>query len=168
MLHKSSWLVRSVRSLLRETIDTRSQPEHLQSLSETVRAVFSTPNWSLQSAGYATLIENQKEPPQYSVLRKSAEEGIGIRRTPVYAVFQLGATQYKVSAGDLVYTERLKGVDVGSTISLERIQLAGTASETVVGRPYVDGAAVTAVVEVMSSSIMSSLHAACLGLRRQL
>ena len=69
-------------------------------------------------------------------------------RTPVYAVVELGAAQYKVSAGDLVVAERLKGLDVGAEISLERVQAAGSQTETLIGRPYVEGTSVTATVEV--------------------
>lgn len=68
-------------------------------------------------------------------------------RTPVYAIFELGGRQYKVSPGDYIYAERLKGVDIGAQLALSKIQAAGSATETLVGRPYISGASVTAVIE---------------------
>jgi large subunit ribosomal protein L21 len=71
-----------------------------------------------------------------------------VLRTSVFAIFELGSKQYKVSPGDYIYAERLKGVDVGAQLALGKIQAAGSATETLVGRPYIAGASVTAVVEV--------------------
>lgn len=66
----------------------------------------------------------------------------------MYAIFELGGRQYKVSPGDYIYAERLKGVDIGAQLALSKIQAAGSATETLVGRPYISGASVTAVIEV--------------------
>lgn len=84
---------------------------------------------------------------QFSILSPAAPEG-PISRTPVYAIFELGSKQYKVSAGDVIWVERLKLVDVGTQLALNRVQVVGSLTETIVGRPYVDNAFVTAVVEV--------------------
>lgn len=84
---------------------------------------------------------------QFSVLSPTSIAG-PITRTPVYAIFELGSKQYKVSAGDVVWVERLKLVDVGTQLALNRVQVLGSLTETLVGRPYVETASVTAVVEV--------------------
>jgi len=84
---------------------------------------------------------------QYTVVSPSGGGG-PILRTPVYAIFELGGRQYKVSPGDYIYAERLKGVDIGAQLALSKIQAAGSATETLVGRPYISGASVTAVIEV--------------------
>lgn len=84
---------------------------------------------------------------QYSII-KPAGAGGPVVRTAVYAIFELGSAQFKVSAGDLIYVERLVGVDVGAELALKRVQAAGSRQETLVGRPYVSGASITAVVEV--------------------
>lgn len=84
---------------------------------------------------------------QFSILRASGAGGPVIRR-PVYAIVEVGALQYKVSPGDLIYAERLRHVDVGTELSFSSVQAAGTRSQTLIGRPYVDGASVTAVIEV--------------------
>ena len=78
-------------------------------------------------------------------------------RPPVYAVFELGSKQYKVSPGDVIWVERLKNADVGTQIALSRVQVAGSQLETIVGRPYIENASVTAVVEVSSHSCLLGL-----------
>ncbi len=70
---------------------------------------------------------------------------------PVFAVVELGPTQFKVTPDDLVYSEKLKGVDVGDEVSLNRVLLLGNAKTTVIGRPCIPGAKVMAVVEVFST-----------------
>ncbi len=71
-----------------------------------------------------------------------------VKPKPVFAVVELGPTQFKVTPDDLVYSEKLKNVDVGDRVSLNRVLLLGNAATTVIGRPCVPGATVTAVVEV--------------------
>ncbi|KAG7670676.1 hypothetical protein Ndes2526B_g00460 [Nannochloris sp. 'desiccata'] len=70
-----------------------------------------------------------------------------IEHQPVFAVVEVGGTQYKVTPDDVIITEKLDGVDVSDKIQLQRVLLLGTAAETVIGRPYVPDATVTAVVE---------------------
>lgn len=84
---------------------------------------------------------------QLSVIAPASPSG-PILRPPVYAIFELGSKQYKVSPGDVIWVERLKNADVGTQIALSRVQLAGSQIETIVGRPYIENASVTAVVEV--------------------
>lgn len=84
---------------------------------------------------------------QVSVIAPSGGGG-PILRTPVYAIFELGSKQYKVSPGDVVWVERLELVDVGAQLALNKVQVAGSPTETIVGRPYIENASVTAVVEV--------------------
>lgn len=71
-----------------------------------------------------------------------------VNRKPVFAVVELGPTQFKVTPDDLVYSEKLTGVDIGDQVSLNRVLLLGNTATTVIGRPHVPGATVTAVVEV--------------------
>jgi len=91
-------------------------------------------------------IQPSRPEEQYTVVTPSGAGG-PVLRTPVYAIFELGAKQYKVSPGDFIYAERLKGVDVGAELALSKIQAAGSATETLIGRPYIPGASVTAVIE---------------------
>lgn len=71
-----------------------------------------------------------------------------VARQPAFAVVELGPTQYKVSPDDLVYTEKLKGVDVNEKVSLNRVLLLGNQTQTIIGRPFVPEASVVACVEV--------------------
>lgn len=91
-------------------------------------------------------IQPSKPEEQYTVVTPSGAGG-PVLRTSVYAIFELGGKQYKASPGDYIYAERLKGVDVGAQLALSKIQAAGSATETLVGRPYIPGASVTAVIE---------------------
>lgn len=64
-----------------------------------------------------------------------------------FAVVEIGAQQFKVTPTDIIYVEKLKGIDVNEVVSLGRVMMSGSADRTVIGRPYVRGASVIAVVE---------------------
>ncbi|KAL8143977.1 hypothetical protein V2J09_017009 [Rumex salicifolius] len=66
---------------------------------------------------------------------------------PVFAVVQIGSHQFKVSNGDCIYTERLKHCDVNDKLILNKVMLLGSQTQTIVGRPILEEAAVHAVVE---------------------
>ena len=126
----------------------------LSRLSECA-SIPSTPIWTNQPVQLTSLsrgfafgnIRPSNPDEQYMVISPSGGGG-PVLRTPVYAIFELGGRQYKVSPGDYIYAERLKGVDVGAQLALSKVQAAGSAIETLVGRPYVEGATVTAIIEV--------------------
>jgi ribosomal protein L21 len=86
------------------------------------------------------------------VLERRITGRYDVQPQPIFAVVEVGGTQHKVTADDLVITERLEGVDVNDVISLQRVLLVGTPGETLIGRPYVPGATVTAAVEVRPPS----------------
>jgi large subunit ribosomal protein L21 len=65
----------------------------------------------------------------------------------VFAVVEVGGTQFKVTPDDVIITEKLAGVDVNDTLALQRVLLLGSQAETIIGRPYVPGASVVAAVE---------------------
>jgi large subunit ribosomal protein L21 len=60
----------------------------------------------------------------------------------MFAIFQTGGKQYKVSEGDIIYVEKLKN-EIGSEIIFEEIMMINTK----VGTPYLKGATIKAVVE---------------------
>jgi large subunit ribosomal protein L21 len=62
-----------------------------------------------------------------------------------YAVIRTGGKQYRVAPGDLVRVERLPG-DVGAEIRFEEVLLASDEAGVRVGRPTLEGTAVTATV----------------------
>ncbi|MCS4478678.1 50S ribosomal protein L21 [Clostridium botulinum] len=64
----------------------------------------------------------------------------------MYAVVVTGGKQYKVAEGDILFVEKLTA-DVDSTVELDNVLLVGKDNgETVVGKPMVEGAKVTAKV----------------------
>lgn len=52
-----------------------------------------------------------------------------------FAVVEIGGRQYKVSAGDLITTESLNGVDVNDKLALNKVLLLGSSNTTVIGWP---------------------------------
>ena len=63
----------------------------------------------------------------------------------MYAVVQTGGKQYRVSEGDVISVEKLNA-EAGSTVVLDEVLVIGGDAETVVGKPFIEGAAVTAEV----------------------
>ena len=60
----------------------------------------------------------------------------------------------QVSPGDLVITEKLRHVDVNDKINILRVLMLGSQCETIIGRPLVPGAFVTAAVEVRGTTML--------------
>jgi large subunit ribosomal protein L21 len=64
----------------------------------------------------------------------------------LFAVTTVMGKQFKVTSGDVINAERLRGRRVGDEVVLPA-QLVGSVDRTLLGRPNVDGAAVRLVVE---------------------
>lgn len=64
----------------------------------------------------------------------------------MYAVIEDGGKQYRVSEGDRVFVER-RNVLPGEEVAFERVLLLSKEGDVRVGRPVVEGAQVSAVVE---------------------
>ena len=63
----------------------------------------------------------------------------------MYAVIQLGSSQYKVAEGDTIESDRLAG-KAGETITLDNIILVANGADVKIGQPFVKNAKVTAEV----------------------
>jgi large subunit ribosomal protein L21 len=63
----------------------------------------------------------------------------------MYAVIQTGGKQYRVKSGEQVKVELL-AVEVGATVSFDRVLMLGEGDGVRVGAPFVDGATVKATV----------------------
>lgn len=65
----------------------------------------------------------------------------------MYAIIETGGKQYRVTPGDVVNVESLKG-DVGSTVTLDKILLIGGQADkqVLVGTPYVASASLQAEI----------------------
>ncbi len=63
----------------------------------------------------------------------------------MYAIVETGGKQQKAVPGETLLVERL-AADVGETVRLDRVMLVSRDGQVSLGRPYVDGASVTATV----------------------
>ena len=61
----------------------------------------------------------------------------------MYAIVQTGGKQYRVSEGDIINVEKLN-VEAGSTVELKEVLVIGDAETMLIGKPFVEGAVVTA------------------------
>jgi len=62
-----------------------------------------------------------------------------------FAVIQTGGKQYKVSKGDTVKIEKIKGdLKIGDKITFDQVLLTENGKETAVGTPYLTGVKVEA------------------------
>lgn len=63
----------------------------------------------------------------------------------MYAIVETGGKQVKVSIGDKIYVEKIDAKP-GEDVTLSKVLYVG-GEKTAVGRPYVEGASITAKVE---------------------
>ena len=61
----------------------------------------------------------------------------------MYAVIETGGKQYKVEAGDVLYVEKL-AVEENADVTFDKVIAVGTDDGIKFGKPYVEGATVTA------------------------
>jgi large subunit ribosomal protein L21 len=61
----------------------------------------------------------------------------------MYAIIETGGKQYKVSAGDTIFIEKLN-VEADSEVVFDKVIAVGTDDSIKVGAPYVEGATVSA------------------------
>ncbi|OHW62509.1 50S ribosomal protein L21 [Andreesenia angusta] len=64
----------------------------------------------------------------------------------MYAVVETGGKQYRVAEGDVIYVEKLEGAQ-GDSIDLSNVLLVSNDGDVKVGKPYVEGAKVSATIE---------------------
>ncbi len=63
----------------------------------------------------------------------------------MYAIIETGGKQQKVVPGEQLRIEKLE-VKVGDTVRFDKVMLVNRDGEVALGKPYVDGASVTATV----------------------
>jgi large subunit ribosomal protein L21 len=65
-----------------------------------------------------------------------------------YAVIQTGGKQYKVSKGDSLKIEKIKGTfTVGDKIVFDKVLLVDDGKDATIGTPYISGAKVEATLK---------------------
>lgn len=67
-----------------------------------------------------------------------------------FAIVELSGTQYKVTPDCVLCTQSIDA-PVGSTLTLERVLLAGSSRKTVIGSPLIAGASVVIQIEEHNS-----------------
>jgi len=65
----------------------------------------------------------------------------------VYAIFEDGGRQYKVSAGDRVYVDRRELPEGQDMIEFDRVLVLGQGLNARIGQPFVDDAKVVARID---------------------
>ena len=63
----------------------------------------------------------------------------------MYTIVQIGSTQFKVSEGDMIDTDRLKQ-EPGQTITLDKVLLFANGTDVRIGQPYLKDVTVSATV----------------------
>ena len=64
----------------------------------------------------------------------------------MYAVIVTGGKQYRVAEGDVLNVEK-QGADVGDSIDLDKVLMVENDGDVKLGKPYVEGASVQALVK---------------------
>ncbi len=65
-----------------------------------------------------------------------------------FSVIQTGGKQYKVSAGDVITIEKIKGdFKKGDKITFDKVLLWDNGKDTTIGTPYIAGAKVIGIFE---------------------
>lgn len=70
----------------------------------------------------------------------------------MYAIFEDGGKQYKVSAGDALLVERRELADGAKQVTFDKVLMLGEGEKARIGAPFLNGASVTAdVVEELKT-----------------
>ncbi|MDR2191642.1 MAG: 50S ribosomal protein L21 [Endomicrobium sp.] len=64
----------------------------------------------------------------------------------MYAIIKTGGKQYKVEEGNSLIVEKLNEAEVGQEVVLNEVLMLADGDKATVGKPFVDGASVTAKV----------------------
>ena len=64
----------------------------------------------------------------------------------MYAIIKTGGKQYRVSEGDAIFVEKLAAAE-GEVVTFDEVIAVSKEEALVVGKPFVEGAKVTAKVE---------------------
>lgn len=64
----------------------------------------------------------------------------------MFAVIEDGSRQHRVSEGDLLSVDYRSDAEIGAALSFDRVLLANAGGASVIGKPVIDGAEVTAEV----------------------
>ena len=97
--------------------------------------------------------------PDYTIIGQLKERRLHSGQQDCFAIVQLGAHQFKVTPGDKIFTEKIALLPVNSEIHLHKVLVWASRDETIVGRPFITGSYVEAIVEVRPHRDLSYNHA---------
>lgn len=63
----------------------------------------------------------------------------------MYAIVETGGKQYRVQPGEILRVEKLPG-EIGKVVELNQVRLVQDDQDLLIGRPWVEGARVTAEI----------------------
>ena len=88
----------------------------------------------------------------------------------MYAIFEDGGRQYKVTAGDKIYVDRRELSEGQDTIEFESVLLLGEGADAKIGQPLLDGVKVVAKIdaEVKARKITTIKYNRRKGYRRKI
>ncbi|HSG70623.1 MAG TPA: 50S ribosomal protein L21 [Planctomycetaceae bacterium] len=64
----------------------------------------------------------------------------------MFAIIENGSRQHRVTSGDTLQIDYQADAQAGGEVSFDRVLLANAGAASVVGKPYIEGASVTAQV----------------------
>ena len=67
------------------------------------------------------------------------------KNAPKYAIFESGGKQHRVAPGEVIALEKVEA-EPGASVTFDKVLLVATEGGTQVGKPHLDGAAVSATV----------------------
>ena len=146
-------------ALLRQLSSRRLFPVLASSLST------GTLNYELEKSKHGCLRDPFLQPieppklldafPDYTITRKIKGERLSVTQQDCFAIVQLGPHQFKVTPDDKIFTDKIPLLPVNSEIHLHKVLVWASKDETIVGRPFITGSYVEAVVEVRPHSDLS-------------
>ena len=69
----------------------------------------------------------------------------------MYAIIKTGGKQYRVAEGDEIYVEKL-AANEGDEVAFDQVLTIGNDDDVKVGKPFIEGAKVTAKVEAQGKA----------------
>ncbi len=70
----------------------------------------------------------------------------------MYAIVEQGGKQYKVSQGEVINIELVDLADGVEVVEMDKVLLVSDGQEVKVGKPYIDGAKITAKVKIFETT----------------
>jgi large subunit ribosomal protein L21 len=90
------------------------------------------------------------------LVRCQPGQALNVKELRVYAIFEDGGKQYKVSSGDFLLVERRDLPEGESEITFDKVLMVGEGEDARIGTPWVEGATVAG--RVVNELKMPKIH----------